>query len=89
MNKPVGVTATAVFALLGSLLMLACLVLVGLTLLLSPGRRSLAPEARLGMTIGLAMFAIMAAWGTTTAIGLFRLRNWARVSMLVFAALLP
>jgi hypothetical protein len=88
MKKPVGVTASAVFALLGSLLMLACLVLVGLTLLLSPGPRPLPAEARLGMTIGFAMFGIMAAWGTTTAIGLFRLRNWARVSMLVFAALL-
>lgn len=88
MNKPVGVTASAVFALLGSLLMLGCVVLVGLTLLLSPGPGPLPAETRLVMAIGLAMFAIMAAWGTTTAIGLFRLRNWARVSMLVFAALL-
>ena len=88
MKKTFGISATAVFALLGSLLMLLFFVLLGLVLLFSPGRAPLAPEARLGIVLGLTMFGILGGWGTTTAIGLFRLRNWARVSMLIFAVFL-
>jgi hypothetical protein len=33
-------------------------------------------------------YLLPAAWGITTSIGLFRLRNWARISIIVFAALL-
>lgn len=88
MKKPLGVSASAVFALVGSLFMLGFFVLLGLVLLFSPGRAPLAPEARLGLVVGLAMFGILGVWGTTTAIGLFRLRNWARVSILIFAGLL-
>ena len=88
MRKPVGVGASAIFVLLGSLLMLVFFVLLSLTLLISPGQRPMPPETKLGMVAGLTMFGLLGAWGTTTAIGLFRLRNWARVSILVFAGLL-
>lgn len=88
MKKPVGITVSAVFALLGSLLLLGFFVLLCLVLFLSPGRTPLPPEARLGMVMGLGMFGFLGVWGTITAIGLFRVRNWARVSIIVFAALL-
>src|SRR5262245_38490549 len=68
--------------------MLGFFVLLGLVLVLSPGRAPLAPEAKLGLIVGLAMFGILGVWGTTTAIGLFRLRNWARISILIFAGFL-
>ena len=45
MKKPLGVSASAVFALVGSLFMLGFFVLLGLVLLFSPGRAPLAPEA--------------------------------------------
>ena len=88
MKKPFGVSASAIFALLGSLLILLFFVLLILVLLFSPGRVPLAPEAKLGLILGLTMFGILGAWGTTTAIGLFRLRNWARISILIFAGFL-
>src|SRR4051794_343020 len=88
MKKPVGVSASGVCALLGSLLMLAFFVLLGLVFFVSPARSPLPPEARLGLVLGLAMFGVLGVWGTTTAIGLFRWRNWARVSIIVFSVLL-
>ncbi len=88
MKKPFGVTASAVFALLGSLLMAGLFVVVLLVLVLSPGRIPIAPDARLGMGLGLGMFGFLGAWGVTTGIGLLRMQNWGRISILVFAALL-
>jgi hypothetical protein len=88
MKKPLGVSASAICALLGSLLMLAFCVLLGLAFFVSPATAPLPPQTRLGMGLGLAMFGVLGAWGTTTAIGLFRLRNWARVSIIVFSVLL-
>lgn len=88
MKKPFGVTASAIFALLGSLLMLGLCVVVCLVMVLSPGRTPMPPEAKLGIGLGLGIFGFLGAWGTTTAIGLFRMQNWGRISILVFAALL-
>ena len=88
MKKPVGIGVSAIFVLLGSLLMLGFFVLIGLVLLLSPGRAPIAPEARLALFAGLGLFGTLGAWGTTTAIGLFRLRNRARVSILIFSGFL-
>ena len=88
MKKSFGVTASAIVALLGSLLMLGLCVVLCLVLLLSPGRGPMPPETKLGMVLGLGIFGFLGAWGTATAIGLLRLRNWGRVSILIFATLL-
>ena len=88
MKKPFGVTASAIVALLGSLLMLGLCVVLCLVLVLSPGRGPMPPETKLGMVLGLGIFGFLGAWGTATAIGLLRLRNWGRVSILIFATLL-
>ena len=88
MKKLFGVSASAVFTLLGSLLMLGFSVLLGLTLVISPGPGPMPPETKFGLVVALTMFGMLGAWGTTTAIGLFRLRNWGRISVLIFAALL-
>src|SRR5438067_375924 len=64
-----------------------CVVLC-LVLLLSPRRGPMPPETKLGMVLGLGIFGFLGAWGTATAIGLLRLRNWGRVSILIFATLL-
>lgn len=88
MKKPLGVSLSAVCALLGSLLTLLFFVAFLLILFLSPAGRPLPPEAKLGMLIGLAMFGLFGSWGTTTAIGLFRMRNWARISIIIYSVLL-
>lgn len=87
-KKPIGVTASAVLALLGSFLMLGGCVLGAIAFSLSPTRQPIPPEARLGMFIGLGMCLFLGIWGTTTAIGLLRMRNWGRISILIFSALL-
>src|SRR5690348_14658712 len=63
MRKPFGVTASAAFALRGSMLMLGFCVVVLLVLVLSPGRGPIPPEAKLGMGLGLGIFGFLGAWG--------------------------
>ena len=87
----IAVRASAVLAFAGSL---ATLVFGGLTLSGTlhalPPKGPDAPPFPL-LAIGIAMAAISAgfsAWGICTAIGIFRRRGWARVSIVVFAVLL-
>jgi hypothetical protein len=49
-----------------------------------PGTPAIQPAAVLGLMILVAV----ACWGMATAVGLFRLRSWARWSVLIFAGLL-
>lgn len=86
MKRPVGVTVSAVFSLLGSLAMVGLLVLLGALVLVSS--RPAGAEAKLGLGISVVMFGALGAWGLATAIGLFALRNWARISIVVFSVLL-
>src|SRR5579859_2412818 len=85
MKRPFGVIASAIFTLLGSLLMFALFALMGVATLVS---KDMPPEAKLGLPLALALFGGLGAWGITTAIGLFRLRNWARISIIVFSVFL-
>lgn len=87
-KKTGGITASAVLALLGSLLTFGFCALMALSLSLAGSRGQLPPDARLGLIMAIGMFAVLGVWGTTTSIGLFRLRNWARISIVVFAVLL-
>ncbi len=87
MKRPFGVTASAVFVLLGSLLMVAFFALLGVTTMMSSAT-AMPPEAKLGLPMAWAMFGLLSAWGITTAIGLFRVRNWARISIVVFSVFL-
>ncbi len=76
-DRPRGVTAIAVLFLLAA----AYLLVVGLLMLASPGLISMAAGADLlaGLEVaGPYMFLLMAAVGTTIAVGLLHLRNWAR-----------
>jgi hypothetical protein len=83
-----GVTLAAVAAILGS----GLFILMGLAMLFTafvPIPRPAAPPLLKIVTIvmGFVMLAV-AAWGITTAVGLFRLRTWSRWSILIFSALL-
>jgi hypothetical protein len=86
MTRPAGVTASAVVAIIGSVL---TLVFAGLMFV-----AAYVPEARMPpnnrgivMWAGVA-FIGLAALGTWTAVGLFRMRSWARTSILVFAGIM-
>ena len=84
MSRPVGVTASAVVAILGSILAL----LFAVVALASPfieTTKPKPPDTAQFVIVGAAMFMALAGSGIWTAIGLFRLRPWARTSILVFA----
>jgi hypothetical protein len=87
-QRSAGVTAAAVISILGSAL---CLLFALLMLLTSFLFRSQAPTpsfTRVAVFFECALFGALAAWGIATAIGLFRLRGWARISAIVFSLLL-
>jgi hypothetical protein len=87
MSRPVGVTASAVVAILGSIftLLFASMAVASL-FIQTPQARP--PEFGPFVVAGAVMFSALAAVGIWTSVGLFRLRSWARTSMLVFAGFL-
>jgi hypothetical protein len=87
MSRPVGVTASAVVAILGSILALVFAVLMIATPFIATAQPQPPNTAQIAIAAA-AMFAALAGIGIWTSIGLFRLRSWARTSILVFAGFL-
>jgi hypothetical protein len=99
MKRPFGVTFSAILLLLGSLLQLPMAFLMALSGALLgkipsagvPGAPA-APPIPGWMPVFMfafsAFFVALAVWGILTTVGLFRLRRWARYSMLVIAGAL-
>lgn len=91
MPKWIAIRAAAVLALAGSAATLAFSVATVAFLLSSPLRSTglLTPNlVRVSGCVMAAVFAASAIWGVSVGIGVFRRRNWARISMLVFGGLL-
>ena len=93
MRRSVGVTVISILSMLGSLLTLGLGVLTMLLPLLmsfSHAGNTPAPPAPFKTLMMLAslMYIVPAIWGVITSIGLFRLRNWARISTIVFSIFL-
>src|SRR6266478_247921 len=95
MNRSVGVTLIAILALIGTVLALAMGVFAGLGMALALGSAE-TPKEFQGSPIFFKAIMVMvpffyvlpAVWGIVTSIALLRLKNWARISIIVFAALL-
>jgi hypothetical protein len=87
MSKPVGVTASAIVAILGSTLVLLLAVFSVASLFIAPPQAQPPNSAQFAIA-GAAMFAAFALVGIWTSVGLLRLRSWARTSILVFAGFL-
>lgn len=88
MKRPVGVVLTAIIGLLGSLALLALLAIEILAFMSMRASGVVPRELEVGLRIGLVIFTILAVWGITSAIGLLLLRNWARISTIIFSALM-
>ena len=92
MKRPVGVILTAIVQVLGSLMVLAFsagTVFLTAKLPTTPDVAAPPPSLPAGMTLGIAAFyGLFGVLGLLTAIGLFRMRNWARYSSLIFAGFL-
>ena len=93
MKRSIGVTVIAVLSLLGSVLTLLMGVLMGWVMfrapVASPDQYPGSPAFFKAMLFaGVLIYVVPAIWGICTSIGLFRLRDWARISIIAFAVLL-
>jgi hypothetical protein len=87
-KRSVGITITAVLAFIGSAIALFAAALMSLTFTIA------IPNGKLPHGFGyIAIFSVLimvltAAWGVASGVGLLNLREWSRISVLVFSALL-
>ena len=87
MSRPVGVTASAIVAILGSIFTLLFAVM-GIASLFIATAQPQPPSSPQFVIAGAAMFTAFAVFGIWTSVGILRLRSWARTSILVFAGFL-
>lgn len=87
MSRPVGVTASAIVAILGSMIALLFAVVLATSPMITIGQPPPPYAAQMGIVVA-AIAAALAGLGIWTAIGVFRLRSWARMSILIFAGFL-
>ena len=87
MSRPVGVTASAIVAILGSIFTLLFAVM-GIASLFTETTQPQQPNSPQFVIVGAAMSTAFAGVGIWTSVGIFRLRSWARTSILVFAGFL-
>ncbi|HUQ98755.1 MAG TPA: hypothetical protein VM166_04815, partial [Gemmatimonadaceae bacterium] len=85
MKRPWGVTAAAVVAILGAIFafLFAAAGVAGPSLAPPPSQQAGADPHLI--YLGAAFFVAIGAALIATAVGLFRLRPWARISILAFA----
>lgn len=93
MSRSLGVTVIAVLSLAGSVLTLLLGILMAAVTVFAPAPdQAEFPFPPLLLKALLLLVSLMylgvAAWGIATGIGLLRLRNWARLSIIVFSVLL-
>ena len=84
MSRPLGVTASAVVAILGSVFALV-FAASAVASIFTQTAQPPPPGSASIVLAGAVMFAALAAIGIWTSVGLFRLRSWARTSILVFS----
>lgn len=87
MSRPVGVTASAIVAILGSILALV-FAGMGIASLFIETTQPKPPNSAQMIIAGTMMIVAFAGVGIWTSVGLFRLRPWARASILIFAGFL-
>jgi len=89
MPRSVGITVSAIVVILGGTLTLlgGLIVLLGSILVPTPGAAHNGPLAFI-LIIEAVMIFGFGAWGLAAGIGLLNLRQWARISVLVYAGIL-
>jgi hypothetical protein len=88
MNRPAGVVVTAVLQTLGSLSSILIAVLFVVLPRIVPKNAS-QPELPGALYIGMGIFyLLLGVVGLATAVGVFKLKQWARYSTLIFAGIL-
>jgi hypothetical protein len=87
MKRSAGVTVIAVVSLLGSVLALCLGVLTGVMAFVMPLPASPPPPPAMLAAAG-AVYFLPGVWGLVSGVGLIRLKNWARISTIVFGVLM-
>jgi hypothetical protein len=89
MNRSwIGIRASAVLAILGSLLTMLMGILTAVSAFVEPAPKySPVPLKPVLFATG-GFFAVFAAWGIATAVAIFLRKRWSRISILVFAGFL-
>jgi len=93
MQRSTGVTVIAILSLIGSTLTFGIGIVLALVMTRGPLPRSNdfpgSPVFFKIVLVGVVlMYLLPSGWGIASGIGLLRLKNWARVSMIVFSVLL-
>jgi hypothetical protein len=87
MKRPAGVTISAIVVFIGSGLTLLSGVLTILAFAVMPSDSTPALTRDAGLIMSVFMLGL-AAWGIATGVNLLHVREWARISMIVFSGLL-
>ena len=91
-NRSAGITVIAILQLIGSALLLVLAALMAFAMIVATPPANdprLPPMFFTVMRVVVPLFyAIPAVWGILTAVGLLQLKNWARISTIVFSVLL-
>ncbi|HEV2489523.1 MAG TPA: hypothetical protein VGT03_06930 [Candidatus Acidoferrales bacterium] len=85
MTRSGGVTAAAVVLFFGSGLLLLMMGLGSLALILPRPSNAEQNFPVASLIVGLLFYGLLAAWGIVTAVGILKLRPWARISILVMS----
>lgn len=86
MSRPASVTAVAVLGILGSLFtLLMAAVTGGLMFVQLPGMPEQPSLMRQAFVLNAGLFLALSVWGIVTAVGLLRMKRWARISTLIFS----
>jgi uncharacterized membrane protein (DUF2068 family) len=88
MRRSTGVTVSAIFVFLGSGVTLLFGALMAFALLLAPKTPAQPPFVRYALAFSIVMTAAFAIWGVASGVGLLYLKQWARISMIVFCCIM-
>ena len=88
MKRSIAVTVSAIIVLVGSVLCVASGLMGALAIVVERGRLSEGQATTATALLGMLVLILPGIWGVATGIGLLLLKGWARISILIFAALL-
>jgi hypothetical protein len=92
MKRSLAVTLSAILSLLGSALTLALgVLLIFILFFFAPTRANFSgvtAAPKVIFVMGALVYILPAIWGIITSVGLFCLKNWARISIIVFSVIL-
>jgi hypothetical protein len=88
MQRSVGVTLSAVFVFFGCALALFAGAAMLLAFRMAPNTALAAPFVRAAILFDVILDLGFVGWGVASAVGLLQLREWARISMVVFSAIM-